>query len=334
MWDVVYFFCFLIHYVYLQWCRWDRKLLLEKGYLGYNFEYELEGDTKQTTAYQSPNQSKHLLVFLSGAYNLGFHAYIQKVMWDIETTCPLIAQKYTMVCFEKYDQSSICIYDDVAAWIDKLDTELGGIVELVLMGFSSGGVIASHVMQRLKHRNYRKKIIAYDTPWQVQVNVESFAKNTLYRPDWIFYQMVHHTYATHFNRAEIQDCLHVNDHKWIKGAHELVNIIKRAHCYTDEDLRTVTGWNFDQTADTLVVNIYTIGDPFVNRAAHKRFVKENIDKIHFEIINLRKDICGHTSDMAFSTKYLEEIEVAISWENHGGDNPQDRKLCVMSSVFA
>jgi pimeloyl-ACP methyl ester carboxylesterase len=311
MWDVVYFFCFLIHYVYLQWCRWDRKLLLEKGYLGYNFEYELEGDTKQATAYQSPNQSKHLLVFLSGAYNLGFHAYIQKVMWDIETTCPLIAQKYTMVCFEKYDQSSIIIYDDVAAWIDKFDTELGGIEELVLMGFSSGGVIASHVMQRLKHRNYRKKIITYDTPWQVQENVESFAQNALYRPDWIFYQMVHHTYSTHFDRDRLHDCLHVHDHRWCKGAHELVDIIKRAHRYTDAEMYTATGWNFDQTPDTAVFNIHTTHDPFVDRDVHDRFVQANQDKINFEVVTLRKPIWGHTCDMAFSTEYLQELTFAI-----------------------
>jgi acetyl esterase/lipase len=199
----------------------------------------------------------------------------------------------------------------VAAWLETVDAEMGGLSELVIVGFSSGGVIASHVMQRLKHRTFRKKIVTYDTPWQVQDNVESFAQNLCYRPDVIFYQMVHHTYSTHFDRDALQECLHAHDHRWCKGAHELVDVIKRAHRYTDAEMHAATGWNFDQTPDTVVFNIHTTHDPFVDRAVHDRFVHANRDKITFQVVTLSKPIWGHTCDMAFSTDYLQELTFAI-----------------------
>jgi len=62
----------------------------------------------------------------------------------------------------------------------------------------------------------------------------------------------------------------------------------------------------------VVYNLFTLVDPFVDRPSHDRFVDIHRNDIRFRVISIPKPICGHTCDMAFSTKYLNDIIFAIT----------------------
>ena len=303
---ILYLFYFIFSYAYLHYAWHGTHIFLDKT----EFHYNLNDLKKTAIIYRKRKNVKKVILFLSGAYNLENHAYISKLMHDLEVVHGEIMQEYELICFEKSDQSSIIIYDDVFHYIKQLNDELGGIEELTLFGFSAGGCVASHIMQRCKSLSFKKKIITYDTPWQVQDNVEYFQENYLYRPDILFFWKVHHTYSTHYNYEDIKQHLEVKS--YLSGARELVEIIRRVHNYSLDEMLSVTQFNFDQTEDTKVYNIISKYDPFVVRAGvHDKFVNQNKDKIKFKNKIIEKKCIGHCSDMGFSTSYLNEVMFAI-----------------------
>ena len=304
-----YFFVFIIQYLYLCIFWWDTTFLPH-----YHFTYELNGEPKKAVIYTKPavksgvqlgNDSKRkVILFLSGSYNLEFHPYISKTIKDLGHRAP----SYEMFVYEKTDESSIVIYDEVALFIWDLHNT-HPIDELVLMGFSAGGVVASHIMNRMKDLPFKKKIITYDTPWQVQDNVESFCQNKYYRPDIVFFWKVHSTYCNHYNYNDIKQ--HIVSHSYFDGARELVEIIKNVHRFTYEEMYFVTGFNIDQTVDTIVYNIYNTMDPFIDRDTHNRYFDKCAVKIKFNNVFVEKNIIGHTSDMWNSVQYIDNIMDAL-----------------------
>ena len=311
--QTIYFMYMLIHYVYLN-CIWQDINVLFKT----KFSHKVIGIEYDAVIYSKYKNKKKVLLLLSGAYNLECHAYINKLTHDLEIICSDTINEYEIICYEKSNKTSIVIYDDVFQYIKQLDKELDGIEELVLFGFSAGGVVASHIMQKCKLMSFKKRIITYDTPWHVQMNVESFKHNTFYRPDMLFFLKVHHTYSTHYNYEDIKQYLigqMYDKNNNYGGADELVAIIKNVHQFSDEELYFVTGFNFDQTPDTRVYNIYAKRDPCIDRDIHYEYVTKNQDKIGFYNEFIEKDVTGHCSDMAFSTAYLKEIMYAIK-DNH------------------
>jgi len=307
--QTMYFAHMLIYYVYLN-CFWKDINVLFKT----KFSHKVVGTEHDAVIYRKYRNKKKVLLLLSGAYNLECHSYINKLSYDLEHVCTDTMNEYEIICYEKSNKTSIIIYDDVFQYIKQLDKELGGIEELVLFGFSAGGVVASHIMQKCKLMSFKKRIITYDTPWHVQMNVEAFKHNTFYRPDMLFFLKVHHTYSTHYNYEDIKQYLigqMYDKNNNYSGADELVAIIKNVHQFSYEELYFVTGFNFDQTPDTRVYNIYAKRDPCIDRDIHYEYVKQNQEKIGFYNEFIEKDVTGHCSDMAFSTTYLKEIVYAI-----------------------
>ncbi len=303
-----YMLVFIWSYAYLHFIWYGTHQFLVKT----DFRYKLPDEDleKHATVYRSKRVSKKIILFLSGAYNLENHAYISKMMHDLEAFHGDTMKEYELICFEKSDQSSIIIYDDVAHFIKTLNDEVGGLEEVILVGFSSGGCVASSVMARLQTYKFKKKIITYDTPWQVQHNVEYFQDNLFYRPDILFFWKVHQTYSSHYNYEHIKHHLDVKNN--FSGAHDLVKIIESVHGWSREKMLEETGFNFNQTADTRVYNIVSKWDPFVIRSdVHDKFVKENEDRIIWYNKVIEKETIGHCSDMAFSTSYLNEILFSI-----------------------
>jgi predicted alpha/beta-fold hydrolase len=190
-----------------------------------------------------------------------------------------------------------------------LEKELGKIEELILFGFSAGGVVASHVMEKCKNMTCKKKIITYDTPWQVHHNVDSFKNNWVYRFDILFFWKVFNVYANHYNYEDIKH--HLKDKKWHSGSDEINKLIKDVHNCSHETFLKMTEFNFDQTHDTKVYNIYSQKDIFAIHEISDKFVDKNRDKIKFFNKNIEKNTIGHCSDMAFSTEYLMDIMVIL-----------------------
>jgi len=301
-----YVFIFICQYLYLNFIANKKNPNVVKS----TYTYKLQDNIEQSaTIYRTNRNVKKVILFCSGAYLIEYHFYISKLMYDLDVEYESLMANYELICYEKTDKTSYDIYDDIYHYILHLDKELDKIEDLILFGFSSGGVVASHIMQRCKNMNCRKKIITYDTPWQIHENVDYFRRNLFYRFDIIFFWKVYDAYSKHYNYDKIKH--HLENKKWNSGSNEITTIIRGVHNVSFEEFYFSTGFNFDQTEDTEVYNIYSTCDPIVIREVHDKFVALNKNKIKFYNKNIEKNTIGHCSDMAFSTSYLTDIVNSI-----------------------
>ena len=297
----------LIQYIWLFICYSTAQVLDKTIY-----EYNMHGVNHKANIYKSNTTSKRILFIVSGSYITTFDVYIKKLIIDLRQNYANIINEYEIIVFEKLDKSSITIYEDVAQYLHNLH-KTAEFDDLTIMGFSSGGVVASHIMHLMEDIQCEKKIITYDTPWQVKDNVISFQTNLIYRIDLLFFIIVHNIYSNHYNYSDIRHVLDIyNSGFWSgNGAHQLVDIIQKVHHFTDEEMYAVTGFNFGQTPETKVINIFCENDPFINRDTHIKFVNKNLDKLNFKLTNHKKDSIGHCSDMSLDNRYLDEVVNAL-----------------------
>jgi hypothetical protein len=246
------------------------------------FSYTLYEEPHDLTVYKCGNlQSNKILFVLSGAYTLCFDTYVQKMVSDL-LVIDYIKNNYQIIIIEKLNKSSIVMYDDISKYFLYLNDKIK-IEELTMLGFSSGGVIASHSLALLKSLNCKKQIITYDTPYQVMENVLSFK---------------------HYNFDKIKEFVRYD--KLTNGASDFVKMIKQIHNFSDEEMYFRTGFNFDQTKDTKIINMYSKYDAVVNRDVSMKYIEDNKKEVTliYDII----PAIGHCSDMWSSNirilKYL------------------------------
>ena len=125
----------------------------------YNYKLKDEDINHSATIYHTNKNAKKVIIFLSGAYQLGFDFYITKIMNDLDIEYDSLMANYEFICYEKKNKASLVIYDDVYNYISNLDKKINKIEELILFGFSAGGVVASHVMARCKDMTCKKKLL-------------------------------------------------------------------------------------------------------------------------------------------------------------------------------
>jgi hypothetical protein len=184
------------------------------------------------------------------------------------------------------------MYDDISKYLLHLNDQIK-IEELTILGFSSGGVIASHALALLKSLNCKKQIITYDTPYQVMENVLSFENNQIYRLDYYLYSVVYKTYKNHYNYDKIKDFVRYD--KLTNGATDFIKMIKQIHNFSDEEMYFRTGFNFDQDKDTKIINMYSVNDPIINRLVSMKYIECN--KKEFNVIHDTISAISHCSDM-------------------------------------
>jgi hypothetical protein len=304
---IFYFLIFLCQYIYINYILKINNSKLIKSTYTYqvkeNFSSNIELN-QEATIYSTNRKVKKVIIFLSGGYSLEYHFYINKIMNDLLVEYSDLMNHYELICYEKLDKTSFDIKEDVYNYIVDLNNKLN-IEELILFGFSAGGVVASHIMNKLKQFKFKKKIITYNTPWQVYLNVDSFKNNLIYRFDIIFFWRVHGVYSNHHDYNDIKDLL-INK-KWNCGIDEMKDLIQNVHKCSFDQFFEMTGFNYDQTEDTEVYNIYSKRDPVCIYEVHKKYFDENKHRIIFKNINIEKNTIGHCSDLAFSTEYLKDI---------------------------
>ena len=306
---IFYFIIFICQYLYINYIFNTNNPNIIKSI--YNYTLNNTKNYSEATIYRTHRNVKKVIIFFSGAYLLEYHYYIRKLMYDLDNEYKNRISNYELICYEKSDKTSFDIYDDVYNYILNLDKELGNIEELILFGFSAGGVVASHVMEKCRNIKCKKKIITYDTPWQVYDNINTFKQNIIYRFDILFFWKVYDVYSNHYNYNDIKHFL--IDKKWNYGSNELTKLIKNVHNCNDEEFYRLTGFNFEQTEDTKVYNIYSHKDIFAIRKISDDFVEKNKDKIKFFNKNIVKNTIGHCSDMCISTDYLTDIIISINY---------------------
>jgi hypothetical protein len=262
-----------------------------------------------------------------------------------------IDDEYELVVFEKFDKTSITIFDDIVHYInnkysdkidknnknkndkknddknkndkknddkkndDKKNDDKTIIEELIVIGFSCGGVIASHITSLLKNTSYKKKIILYDTPWHIVNNINDFKNYPYFRFDYHFYNLVYNVYNIQYNYNDIKQhlCEKNTYWKWQCGATELFKMIQSIENWDTTQLDFFASFDFNQDPNIKIVNIRCKNDPCINHKLNDEFIKKNSNLIKYgSLTTIEKNVIGHTSDMAFNSKYIYDIIRALS----------------------
>lgn len=262
------------------------------------FKYVLDEDTitqvNNLTLYKLGNQkSKRIILLLSGAFRVTFDVYVQKMVTDL-VAIDYIKNTYQLIVCEKMDKQTFVSIKDYTKYVIELNNQIQ-LDELTIIGFSTGGVIASHIMHSCKSIICKKKIITYDTPYQVIENVLSFENYLFYRPDYYFYHVIYKTYLDHYNYEEIKQ--YVKHEKWTDGSIKFLMMMFAIHNLTYKELYELSSFNFHQETETQIIQIYCKKDPIVNREICDKYIKENMYKFKGKMKNDCKKCIGHCSDM-------------------------------------
>ena len=285
---------YILHYLYLY--IFYSHLRLPK----YNY--------KNISNIYTINQSKKVIIFLSGSFYLNNSIYINKTIHDLNNEYANIMNNYKIIIFEKVDKASIIVYEDLVNYIIDLHNEIN-IEELILIGFSFGGIVASHTMNKLNNYKFTKKVIIYDTPWNMINNMKKIQTNKFYRFDYISFHYIYSTYCNHYNYNEIEHIL--KSYNRFSNGDAAIELIKKVHKMTDDEVNYYTSININLNSDVSVVNIYCTSDPIVDYQLNFDYINSNKKNFKFRLINIEKDRIGHCTDMCYDTKYLSDLINAI-----------------------
>ena len=272
----------------------------------YDIKYNINNEQKSAVIYEKfDKKNVKNIYFLSGGFVLSYTVYIKKVVSDLLKFNFLI-NEYNLIIIEKKDQCNLSLYDDLCKIIG--DTIFINTEEIIFIGFSGGGVVSSHVMHRLKHINCKKKLILYDSTFNVIDNIRQFNKFYFYRLDYLMYILVRNTYINHYNYLNIKNI--INNYPYIGDVNKFIEMVKSVQNYDDNELYSESAFNFDQSKETIIFNIHTINDNVIFNKINNMYLEKNKDN-NLKIINYNKNTIGHCSDMAFSEEYLKCLLCSI-----------------------
>ena len=286
----------------------------EKNVKKEKYEYLIDNKKQDLTIYKGGNlESKKIILVFSGAYRLTYESYVQKAVDDLLSK-KWINNNYQLMVIEKMDNINIMIYKDVSKYLIELNKKIE-IEELIMLGFSSGGVVASHIMFLLKDLKFKKTIITYDTPYHVLENVLSFKKNLFLRTDFYFYYIVYQSYLNYYNYENIKEI--VKYKKWNSGAIELIEMIQKIHNIHYKELNYIAGFNFNQENNTKLKNIYCYYDAIVNKEVCKQYIKTNSKNKLMENFIIYE--IGHCSNI--------QIDEIFNYIYFNSFNDENEKYC-------
>jgi hypothetical protein len=131
-------------------------------------EYDNNKIIKPTIYYTRlpEHYDKKILVYLSGVMELKYTEYIDKTLQHME--------KYNIPSFiyENTNELMFLCVDDISNFIIFLSNQYID-KEIIILGFSSGGIIASHVIEKLRNIKNIKRFITYDTPYSLDKLIKS-----------------------------------------------------------------------------------------------------------------------------------------------------------------
>ena len=113
---------FICQYLYINYILNIKNPNIVKT--AYNYRLKDEDINHSATIYHTNKNAKRVIIFLSGAYQLGFDFYITKIMNDLDIEYDSLMANYEFICYEKTDKASFIIYDDVHNYISNLDKKI------------------------------------------------------------------------------------------------------------------------------------------------------------------------------------------------------------------
>jgi len=294
-------------------------------------------------AEKAEDNARHMILFLSGLMDCEFTQYIKKTIHDLIQQDPLFLEKNTVLVYENPHESSIEVAEKIAqsliAYHNHNHNKNQHIQRITIVGFSSGGVLASHVMQYLHHPAIPvtcvKHIITYDTPLSVPHVMRHFHKNWIFRLDILYYYfIVLYMYRHHWRHAAIKQVIdkYALD-PWFqkfylyRGVEHCIAMMSEIHGITSAaEFERMTSFAYDQSPNTQITHIYSERDPVLDLSFNDRYRQEHLTSPRLEeerqsvtshrprgerqplekqrpripVRRIAKNGCDHCSDMAFS----------------------------------
>lgn len=304
---------FIIQFMYLSYrnmetCKKKLHYLTEEKY-----QYEVNNIPKVSTIVSKKGKGTHLLILLSGSVNIGYRYYIHdtiKAMMDCyyNTMC-----EYDIVVFENNDHSSFSLKTHINHYIQDFIKSNPNMEELILLGFSAGGIVASHIMSDFKHLpNIKKKIITYDSTWCAMHHLDYYSNTWMHRLDMFFYYEMYNAFKNHHDYQEIEEHL-INKSCFGGGFKDIKCMLKAVHNFDEDDLLDLLSFNLNQNNDCIVISINCSKDPIINQELNEQYFKSILPEVKFKHVQIKKPVIGHCTDMIYGNHFVHDIIDALRY---------------------
>jgi len=248
----------------------------------------------------------NLILLVSGLYYQSYTQYMEKVYLDFNRN-PLIREKYIFMVYENKTKSNYHIAKDISQCVEQI-VEKYKIQELVVVGFSAGGIVSSHIMSYMKHIPISKKIITYDCPLDIYSTM-IYQYNNYSRLDIYFYMIVRFFYETNA-WAIIFDAMKQHIRSKEETGPAIFPLVKKIYGKTDEEVREMGEFCLIQDKNTDLHFINCVGDPLFQPSIRDNIIKKAREQGFNPKIYEKRQI-GHCCDMAYSDVYLSQLLDAI-----------------------
>lgn len=256
-----------------------------------------------TTIYLTEHTTQtKLLLFVAGLYNQDYTCYMEKMYRDLDQI-PTIREKYMFMVYNNNMLTNFDIAEPVSRHVEKIVGKYG-LDGIMILGFSAGGVVATHIMSKLKHLNVEKKIVTYDCPLDIYSMLNNHYSSYC-RLDILFYFVVCCFYE--INRYDalkktLANCI-------CNGGDEpaVLKLAEKIHGMSREEIVHISQINIDQDEFTQLFFVNCIGDPVFQEDARSRFVELIGQKMKYPAKIYEKETIGHCSDMAFGNGYIDQL---------------------------
>ena len=253
----------------------------------------LEYDNNQTinpTIYYTrlpEDYDKKILVYLSGVIEFKYTQYIDKTLQHME--------KYNIPSFV-YENTNTLMFlcvDDIYNFIIFLSNKYKD-KEIVLLGFSAGGIIASHVIEKLRNIKNIKRFITYDSPYSLDKVIKTFYNSYIIRFDVFVSYYLHKVYLKLF-----KNIIHKFKFSFLDGYNFIYDTSKYV-LPTKRYYYKIMNMNFNLPYYIKMYNINSVKDPIADYATNMKIMNKNSHLIDFEIYTVDNKNISHCSDMFYS----------------------------------
>jgi hypothetical protein len=252
-------------------------------------EYDNNNDNNNPTIYYTrlpEHYDKKILVYLSGVMEFKYTPYIDKTLQHME--------KYNIPSFvyENTNKLMFLCVDDISNFITFLSKKYYD-KEIVLLGFSAGGIIASHVIERVRNMTNIKRFITYDSPYSLDKVIKSFM-NSFIRFDIFMAYYLNNIYIKLF-----KNITHKFNYSFIDG-YNFIYYTSKYILPTHRYYYKIMNMNFNLPYYIKMYNINSIKDPISDYATNMKIINKNAHLIDFEIYTVDNKNISHCSDMFYN----------------------------------
>jgi hypothetical protein len=249
----------------------------------------LEYDNNSTIYYTRlpEHYDKKILVYLSGVIEFKYTPYIDKTLQHME--------KYNIPSFvyENTNKLMFLCVDEISNFITFLSNKYVD-KEIIILGFSAGGIIASHVIENLRNIKNIKRLITYDSPYSLDKVIKTFYNSYIIRFDVFISYYLHKVYLKLFKNV-----IHKFNYSFLDGYNFIYDTSKYV-LPTHKYYYKIMNMNFNLPYYIKIYNINSIKDPIADYATNMKIINKNSHLIDFEIYTIDNKNISHCSDMFYS----------------------------------